>query len=185
MKSSKLILTIVALVCTVSIGVAFTVAYFASLSGPVRNTFTVGHVKIALTETSGDEYQLIPGTTIHKDPLITVGKESEECWVYVKLERTNNLDSYVTYALEDGWTHLGGFDGVYYRLVEKSAVDKTYKVLKNDQMTVKNNITKEKMAEINNSAYPQMKITAYATQTLGIENVADGWYNLMTEYGSN
>ena len=78
---------------------------------------------------------------------------------------------------------LGGFDGVYYRLVERSAVDKQYTVLQNDEMLIRSNLTKEKMAAIDAAALPQMKITAYAIQTLGIESASDGWYNLLAKYG--
>ncbi|MBO5355236.1 MAG: hypothetical protein J6B09_04125 [Clostridia bacterium] len=184
MKHKKLMLTVIAVICILAVGVGSTIAYFISVSGPVENTFTVGNVALTLTETTGAEYDMIPGTTVTKDPLVTVKGGSEECYVYVKLDRQNGLDDYVTYALADGWTLLGGFDGVYYRKVEHSAVDKHYAVLQNDQMTIKANLTKEKMLAINTTALPQMKITAYAIQTLGIESPSDGWYNLMAEYGS-
>lgn len=184
MKHKKLFLTVIAVVCILAVGIGSTIAYFISLSGPVVNTFTIGEVKLELTETTGEDYRMIPGTTVKKDPLVTVKGGSEECYVYVKLDRQNGLDDYVTYALADGWTLLGGFDGVYYRMVEHSAVDKHYTVLQNDQMVVKTNLTKEKMAAIDASALPQMKITAYAIQTLGIESASDGWYNLMAEHGS-
>lgn len=183
MKHKKLLLAVIATICIVAIGVSSTIAYYAYLTGPVKNTFTVGDIKLALTETTGSSYRMIPGTVVEKDPLVTVKGGSEECYLYVKLDRTNGLDSYVTYALDEGWTLLGGFDGVYYRLVEHSAVDKHYAVLLDDQMVVRSNLTKEKMAAIDESALPQMKITAYAIQTLGIDSPSDGWYNLMAKYG--
>ncbi|MBO5326651.1 MAG: hypothetical protein J6A84_00845 [Clostridia bacterium] len=183
MKHKKLIFAIIAAICTLAIGIGSTIAYFASVSGPVKNTFTVGDVALTLTETTGEEYRMIPGTAIKKDPLVTVVGGSEECYVYVKLDRANGLDDYVTYALADGWTLLGGFDGVYYRMVEHSAVDKHYTVLQNDEMLIRSNLTKEKMAAIDAAALPQMKITAYAIQTLGIESASDGWYNLLAKYG--
>ena len=89
----------------------------------------------------------------------------------------------MTYAPADGWTLLGGFDGVYYRLVEHSAVDMHYAVLQDNQMVIRENLTKEKMAAIDESALPQLKITAYAIQTLGVDSPSDGWYNLMDKYG--
>ena len=185
MKHKKLLLCVIAMICTLAVGVGVTLAYFSSHAGPLLNTFTVGDVTLTLTETTGEDYRMTPGTAVKKDPLVTVKGGSEECYVYVKLERPNNLDNYVTYTLADGWTLLGGFDGVYYRLVEHSAVDKHYPVLKDDQILIKTNLTKEKMAAIDTSAPPQMKITAYAIQTLEIESASDGWYNLMAEYGSN
>lgn len=183
MKRKKLIFTVIAVICTLAIGVGSTIAYFASVSGPVKNTFTVGDVALTLTETTGDTYRMIPGTTVEKDPLVTVKGGSEDCYVYVKLDRLNALDTYVTYTLDDGWSLLGGFDGVYYRLVEHSAVDMRYAVLQDNQMVIRENLTKEKMAAIDESALPQLKITAYAIQTLGVDSPSDGWYNLMDKYG--
>lgn len=183
MKHKKLLLAVIATICIAAIGVGTTIAYFVSVSGSVVNTFTIGEIQLELTETTGEEYRMIPGTVVEKDPLVTVKGGSEECYLYVKLDRTNGLDGYVTYALDEGWTLLGGFDGVYYRLVEHSAVDKHYAVLLDDQMIVRSNLTKEKMAAIDESALPQLKITAYAIQTLGIDSPSDGWYNLMAKYG--
>ena len=176
----RLILAVVATLCIITVGIGTTIAYLASISGPVTNTFTVGQVNIDLTETTGDAYRLIPGTTVEKDPVVTVLRGSEECYLYVRLERHGDLDSYVTYELEDGWHHLGGFDGVYYRQVEYAAVNMSYHVLKNDHLTVRNNMTKEDMAAIDPDEC-RMIVTAYAIQTVGIESPSDGWYNLLNE----
>ena len=177
---SKLIIAIVAMVCTLTVGIGATLAYLSSISGPVINTFTVGEVGISLTETTGGDYQMIPGTTVAKDPVVTVKKGSEECYVYVKLERRGNLDSYVSFELADGWHDLGGIDGVYYRMVEPTVVNMNYHVLKNDQLTVHSNLTKETMATIDPDTC-QLIVTAYAIQTVGIESPSDGWYNLLSE----
>ena len=178
--NKRAVIAVVATVCVLSVGVGSVIAYFSSISGPVVNTFTVGEVKINLTETTGDTYQLIPGAAVEKNPVVTVKGGSEECYVYVRLERTGDLDSYVTYQLADGWYNLGGIDGVYYRLVEGSGVNKNYHVFENDRLTVRNNLTKEKMAQIDESSC-KMVVTAYAIQTTGIESPSDGWYNLLTE----
>ena len=116
-KSRKWLIIATALLV---LGVGATIAYLVSSPATVKNTFTVGDVALTLTETTGEEYRMIPGTAIKKDPLVTVVGGSEECYVYVKLDRANGLDDYVTYALADGWALLGGFDGVYYRMVECS-----------------------------------------------------------------
>ena len=181
----KLMLAVIAAACILVIGVGSTIAYFVTISGPVRNTFTVGDISLTLTETTGDEYRMIPGTVVSKDPHVTVAGGSEACWLYVKIEGLNGLNDYASYALADGWTHLGGFDGVYYRMVEQSAIDTRFQVLKNDQITINATLTEEMMAALNGAALPQMKITAYAIQTLGIDDASDGWYNLMSVYGSD
>lgn len=185
MSIKKLLIAVISLLCTITIGISTTVAYFISNTGPVINTFTVGNVSLSLSETTGTEYQMIPGTTIAKDPLVTVHGGSEECLVYVKLERVNGFDDYVTFEIADGWTKLGGFDGIYYRTVEKSGVDKVYNVIKGNKITIKNNLSKEKMAAIDTQNLPEINITAFAIQTLGIESAADGWYNILSVYGGD
>ena len=176
----KLIITVVSLICVVTMGIGTAIAYFASLSGPVTNTFTVGMVELALAETTGDTYQLIPGATVDKNPVVTVLAGSEACYLYVQLGHTGGLDSYLSYELADGWQLLGGFDGVYYRQISRAAVNMSYHVFKNDQITVKNTLTKEKMATIDEGECV-LTVTAYAIQSLGIESPADGWYNILEE----
>ena len=80
----------------------------------VKNTFTVGDINIGLTETTTD-YKMVPGNTIAKDPTVTVKAESEACWLFVKVTESENLDTFITYAIAEGWTKLQ--DGVYYREV--------------------------------------------------------------------
>ena len=175
----KLIIAVVAMLCTLTVGIGTTLAYLLAVSGPVVNTFTVGDVMIHIKETTGNIYRLIPGTTVEKDPVVTVEKGSEECYLYVKLERTGELDTYVTYELADGWEILGGIDGVYYRKVEAAAVNMKYHVFANDQLTISSDLTKDKMATIGIGEY-RLIVTAYAIQTSGIESPSDGWYNLLT-----
>lgn len=177
---NKVVLSVLLTVCILAVGVGSVIAYFSSATGPVVNTFTVGEVQISLTETTGSNYQLIPGTTVEKDPVVTVERGSEECYVYVKLEQRGNLGSYVSYELAEGWHVLGGIDGVYYRLVDYAVVNMNYHVLKDDRLTVNSDLTKETMATITPGEC-QLVVTAYAIQTTGIESPSDGWYNLLNE----
>lgn len=176
----KLITAMISLLCVVTLGVGSVIAYFSSHSGPVINTFTVGEVEIDLAETTGDSYQLIPGATVSKDPVVTVLAGSEDCYVYVRLERTSRADEFLTYELEEGWTILGGIDGVYYRHVPHAAVNMKYHVFANDQIMVNNTVTEEKLAQLGEEGCT-MTVTAYAIQTQGIESPSDGWYNLLAE----
>ena len=76
---------------------------------------------VTLTETE-EEYKMVPGYTIHKDPKTTVVKGSEECYLFVKVEKSANFDSYMTYEMADGWTALEGVEGVYYREVTSKKI---------------------------------------------------------------
>ena len=71
------ILTILA----VMFGVGVTVAYLVASSKPVINVFTIGDIQLSLTETTGTDYQLVPGTTVKKDPKLTVKAGSDACFL--------------------------------------------------------------------------------------------------------
>lgn len=98
-KSFALIL---ALVLVVGCVVGGTVAWLTATSDTVTNTFTTSDIKVQLKETKTN-FKMIPGYTIEKDPKATVLAGSEECWLFVKLEKSTNFDSYLTYEMADGW----------------------------------------------------------------------------------
>ena len=172
----KKLTTVLAIVLVVALSVAGTYAYLTDKTGPVVNTFTVGNVNIDLTETTTD-YKMIPGMTIHKDPMVTVKENSEDCWLFVKVEKSANFDSFLKYDMDDGWTALPNVDGVFYRPVEAGAADQDFAVLANDTVTVKPDVTKDMMDAIDNgtAAKPTLTFTAYACQTAGIDTAAGAW----------
>lgn len=153
-----------------------TLAYLTATTGPVTNTFTVGNIDITLTETTTD-YKMVPGSPIAKDPKVTVKAGSEACWLFVKVEESTNLDDFITYTIADGWTALTGVDGVYYREVSATTTDTDYAVLKDNQVTVKNTVTKAMMDAITNrtNTNPTLTFTAYAVQKAGFDTAAAAW----------
>ena len=172
-SNKKILMVLISSLCILGICVGSTIAYLISLSGPVENVFTIGKVNIELTETTGSTYQLIPGTTVSKNPTVSVLSDSEDCWLFVKITKSENFDEYLTYGLADGWTHLGGYDGIYYRSVDKSGADQKFSVLKDNAITVKDSLTEEKMSAI--SSPPLMTFKAYAIQQESIESALDAW----------
>ena len=137
----KPLLTLCCALLLVAAGVFGTLAYLTG-TDTVNNTFTVGNVKITLDEakvtTDGtpvegadrvkaNEYHLLPGHTYTKDPTVTVKANSEACWLFVKVTESENLDTFITYAIAEGWTELQ--DGVYYREVSASDADQTFSCL--------------------------------------------------------
>ena len=150
--SLKIAALIMALALVLVGVIGTTLAWLIDETDPVKNVFTVGKVDITLEETDpeGDdplnnEYTMVPGTDIEKDPLITVKANSENCWLFIKIDESANLDDFITYdvILDDpsttaveGWTALDGVDGVYYMEVTKSAVDQEYGVLVGDKVKV-------------------------------------------------
>lgn len=170
-KSVLLVIAVVFIVCAVAI--SGTAAWLA-IRVSVTNTFTVGDISISLTETTGSEYKLIPGAKIAKNPTVSVKADSVDAWLFVKIEKENNLDEYVSYALADGWTELS--DGVYYRESFSVAEDVTYNILKDNAVFIKDSVTEGMLASIKSSGkLPSMSFKAYAIQISSYENADDAW----------
>lgn len=170
----KITITIICAVlsCVCLIGTTF--AWLTDKTGDVVNTFTVGDVDIELTETTGDEYKLVPGKEYAKDPTVTVKAKSETCWVFVKVVKGNNPDSYLNYTIDTAiWTALTGVDGVYYKEVTYSEADQPFTIITGNQVTVKSELTRTQLQAIVDE--PTLTFTAYAVQREGFDNVADAW----------
>lgn len=179
----KSIALLVAVSMIVGCVIGGTLAWLTATTGPVTNTFTVGNVDITLAETTTD-YKMVPGNTIDKDPKVTVEKDSEACWLFVKVGKGNDFDTYMTYTMAAGWVQLmfdkdGNplTDLVYYRDVPSSTTDTVFSVLANDQVTVKDSVTKGMMDDIKNgtTSAPTLTFTAYAVQKDNVADAADAW----------
>lgn len=144
-------------------------AWLTDSSDEVKNVFTTSDIQVTLTEESGTQadgshqFQMIPGWTIKKDPKVTVEANSVDCYLFVKLDKSANFDEYMTYEMAEGWTALDGQTGVYYREVTELREDQSFPVLKNDQVTVKETVTKADMVTAE-TKQPSLTIEAYASQ---------------------
>lgn len=161
---SKVLSLVLAGTLIVSAGMFGTLAYLTDTTKEVVNTFTTSGIKINLAETTGEKYKMVPGFTIKKDPTVTVEKDSEDCYLFVKLKESANFDDFLTYEMSEGWTSLTGVDGVFYRVVEDKANAQEFEVLKDNQVTVNGTVTKDQLAALTNATYPTLTITAYASQ---------------------
>nr|WP_294668241.1 TasA family protein [uncultured Ruminococcus sp.] len=108
-----------------------TFAYLKGETDPITNSFRTNQVQVSLEETTGNEYNIIPGTTQRKDPKVTV-KNSVDAYVFVEI--TDETDNLVDYAIADGWMPVDGVPNVYYRLVSAIQDIKEFSVLKNDEV---------------------------------------------------
>ena len=175
-KTVALLLVLVLLLGSVISG---TVAWLTAKTDPVKNTFTDSNIDITLNETTGSDYKMVPGYKISKDPKVTVEKGSEKCYLFVKLEKSANFDSFLTYTIADGWTLLDG--DVYYRVVDTDQMGKAFSVLNYDQVTVKDTVTKAMMDELkaDQTKRPTLTVTAYASQFNNSNNTnftpAEAW----------
>lgn len=165
---------VLALVLVLGCALGGTVAWLVAESGPVTNTFTYGDINIALTETTGEDYKIIPGVDIAKDPKVTVKANSEACWLFVKVDEVGTfVADRVTYSVADGWTALTGQPGVYYREVGAVTADTDFYVLKDNVVKVSDTLTKEDIKDIPTG--PTLTFTAYAVQKDGIADAATAW----------
>lgn len=185
-KQLKSIVTALSIVLVICLTVAGTITYLQDSTDPVVNTFTTSDVSIKLEETTGGTYKMVPGDVIPKDPTVTVSADSEDCYVFVKIEKTENFDTYLTAVIADGWEKVSTQDNVYYRVVKNSDKDREFSVLADDQVTVNPTVTKEMMEALNaeGAKLPQLTFTAYAIQSANLTNqpnttegvdAADAW----------
>lgn len=127
MKKTKLLTTLGAVALIGAIGIGSTFAYLTSETGTVKNTFTVGNVKIDLKESkvvknsqgqyvdddeadtwtvTENKYEnLIPGDEMVKDPTVIVEKSEVLANVFVAVKLGG----------ENGWT----YDSVNRKFVSK------------------------------------------------------------------
>ena len=186
--SLKTLLMVVAVSIIIYGVVGGTVAWLIAKTDPVVNTFTYGDVNITLEETDTDDgdndpntntYTMVPGNTITKDPKVTVLANSEDSWLFVKLDKSTdpNFDTFMQYEIAEGWTALDGVANVYYREVSMSDTDAVYNVIKDNAVTVKGDVTKEMLNAL--TANPTLTVTAYAVQRDAdidaIDTAAEAW----------
>ncbi len=180
--SGRAFVTLLALVLVFGCAVGGTFAWLTAKTDAVVNTFTYGNINIGLTETTGSGYKIIPGVNIEKNPKVTVTAGSEACWLFVKVEEenwpefteTDNSTAKIAYGIAPGWTELEGVSGVYYREVGAVTADTSFDVIKDNVITVSENLTK---AEVNTvvAVQPKLTFTAYAVQKDGVADAAAAW----------
>ena len=134
----------------------------------------MGDINIELKETTTN-YKMVPGNTISKDPKVTVQANSEACWLFVKVEKSSNFDSFMTYDMADGWTALPGVTGVYYREVAATTAATDFSVLKDNSVLVKDSVTKADLNALTRDTFPTLTFTAYAVQKDNIATATDAW----------
>ena len=190
-NSTKIVTILLALALLVCCGIGGTVAWLIDSTEAVTNTFTIGDINLTLVESpynaannSYDEpdenvnnsYPLIPGNSYKKDPKVTVLANSEDCYLFVRMEKIGNPDNYLDFTFnDDGWSTYNGEEGVYYREVLKNDSVRSWDLLVADNtgytITVKNTIVKNtptadanapKMPTAGNE--PKLVFTAYAVQ---------------------
>lgn len=175
MKKTLITILCTVLVCSCVMGV--TLAFLVDKTESITNTFTIGNIEIELDESDDLDLKMIPGKTIDKDPTVTVKAGSEACYLFVKIDESTNLDTYITYSVDGKWTELE--NGVYYMKLtaaegQTTLAEQTFSVLAGDEVTVKNEVTQAQLEAAKTNA-PTLTFTAYAVQAEGFNTPAAAW----------
>ena len=160
-----------------------TFAYLQSNSDDVKNSFKTNKVMVDLAETTGTDYDIIPGTTEKKDPTVTVDA-TVDAYVYVEVkDATGGL---VDYTVADGWKALPGFDGVYYREVAKADAKQTFGVLKDNKVTYSEALENSDMLGEDGTLKDGVELTfkAYAIQQNGFDDAVAAYKQVPAEAGT-
>lgn len=185
--SNKTVAILLALVLAIGCAVGGTLAWLISQTNPVVNTFTYGDINIDLKEATKGPYTITPGKNITKDPKVTVKANSEDCWLFVKVEENNWPDlkendgttRKVNYAIVNGWTALKNQTDVYYREVAANDKAQEFPVLKGNTVTVRNTLTKDEVDQLKvdqlKGKNPTLTFKAYAVQKDGIKDADAAW----------
>lgn len=175
MKMKKAIALGLAVLMIVAASVAGTVAWLQDSTTEVKNTFTPTTVDVELDESDVLDLDMIPGHTIVKDPKAMVVAGSVDSYLFVKVEKSANFDSFMTYEIADGWTELTSATEENYKVYYREVIDASdendannigdqYPILKENKVSVKENVTKQMMDTLTAETYPTLTFTAYATQ---------------------
>ena len=185
---------VVCLLATAIIGT--TLAYFTD-TDEVTNTFTSGNVDITLLEhplnedgktvdkdaagVDGQEYRVYPGVEYQKDPYITVAADSEDCYLFVKLQ--NGLAGKET--SEEGKTIVEQMIAKGWRTLEDEEYGDVFVLTSDGEPVI---MTKNQTAEVFNTfeldktltatdltGLRPVAITAYAIQAEGVTDPVAAW----------
>ena len=175
MKSKKKVFMTV--LCAAALVVASVLGTMAFLTSNVAITLDEAKVTDAGNPVEGADrvkaniYKLIPGHEYTKDPTVHVTANSEDSWVFIKVEDgLAAIEDDTTVADQitgNGWTALDGVAGVYYKEYSSSTaatdlvVFETFKV-KGD-------------ADVAQYANAKIDVTAYAIQKDGFTTPAAAW----------
>ena len=205
-KTSKALLLSLCAVVLVTASVLGTMAYLTDTTEDVVNTFTVGNVTLGgdlqegldeskvdeygvqtddgVTRVLGNSYKLVPGQTYTKDPTVHVANDSEDSYIFVKVQ--NGIADFEAETVGGGYTNiadqieanewiaLSGHEGIYYKVFEQPdsedgytdlAVFEEFK-LADDAQDVEGWDTIDRQ---------QITIKAYAVQKEGFASAEAAW----------
>lgn len=116
MKKKTILVAAIAVMLVAALVVGGTLAYFTDKTEAKQNTFTVGNVGIDLTETAWDanaDHTLVPGKFYDKNPTITVDANSQDAYVFLKLDLNKYVSLINLMGVDAYKNNIGGLTGEY------------------------------------------------------------------------
>jgi len=215
MNVKKILVFVSCLAIIACISVGATLAYLTDTAN-VKNTFTAGDIVLSMDEAKTNEYgeeltgsdagrignvngeenakyanqyKLVPGHEYTKDPIVYVEKDSEPCWVFVKVEngladiedKSGTSKTIASQIEENGWKKLADVENVYYCTHGEVKDEKTpYPVFETFKLMGKGLVNGTKPDGysgtdefIGDYATKNITVTAYAIQLDGFNDKAE------------
>ena len=197
-RTVRNIVIVLAVVAICSAAVLGTMAWLIDSSETVVNKFINTDIDVEVEESTGDEYEMIPGWNLSKDPKVTVNADSVDCWVFVKLEKSANYDQFLIHSVDSAWTQGDGTNipaDVYYRQVTDAngfkgqtlsvlaagsiEVDSVTYTWGADEVLVRPDVTKAMMDSLTENTYPTLSVSSKVVQLMKNETdeftAAEAW----------
>lgn len=116
MNKKKILVLAVSVALIAILAIGGSLAYFTDTTDAVTNAFSVGNVDITLTEPAWKpeaNHTLMPDTSYDKDPTITVGEKSQDCYVFLKIDMNKYVSLVNLMGVDAYKNNIGGLTGTY------------------------------------------------------------------------
>lgn len=148
-----------------------TYAWFSSKTQTINSLFTYGDIKISIIDDDIKEnepkinYNIMPGSKIEKSTRVKVSKGSEDCWLFVEINKSDNFDIFMTYEIDEEWKLLDDTSNIYYKEVSKQNNDQEFSIIKDNVVSVRTEIDNKTLSLLSDEEeYPSLTVSAYAVQ---------------------
>ena len=202
---SKSVFLMLALVLVLGCTIGGTLAWLTAKTNDVENTFVagqIGELKLEeqadqITTETGNQFIVVPGVDITKDPKVTYtpttadGTVPVDAYVFVKLtgigqnkwtwnatasqyEIKSGNNVVMSFKIADGWTAVPDVSDVYYKTSTGNTGLSADAIIKDNKITVSHLITEDDVTTVATAA-DKLTFTAYAIQQQGFSSVTDAW----------
>lgn len=132
----------------------------------------------------GNSYKLVPGHDYAKDPTVHVRKDSENSFIFVKVENgiediEADDDTIAAQMTDNGWLPLNGVDNVFYKewtKMSETETTETDDLIVFEHFQIDGAVTNDDLNDAQkNYADAEIVVTAYAVQKDGFDDAKAAW----------